>query len=185
VLSGASRCVERVSVHRVQDAGRRRIPLQKKVGAGLTLDEFGERLRVGSLGHVGLPQSAEMIASAFGWQLTEVREIIEPVVAERPTPSGLGTIEAGRVTGIHQVVAGSIDGREVLSLTLDMAVGLEEPRDEIVLTGDPDVTTIIPGGLHGDVATAAVVVNAIPLVVDGRSGLRVMTEMAPPRPAAG
>jgi len=185
VLSGASRSVEHVSVHRVQDAGRRRIPLQKKVGAGLTVDEFGERVRGGSLGHVGLPQSAEMIASAFGWELTEVREMIEPVVAERTTPSGLGEIEPGRVTGIHQVVAGSIDGREVISLTLHMAVGLDEPRDEIQLTGDPDIATVIPGGLHGDVATAAVVVNALPLVVGGRPGLRVMTEMAPPRPFVG
>ena len=185
VLSGASRCVERVFVHRVQDVGRRRISLQKRVGVGLTTQEFDERLHAGGLGHVGLPQSAEMMASAFGWSLTELRETIEPIVAERSTPSNLGEIPPHHVTGVHQVVSGSIGGQEVISLALDLAVGLEEPRDEIRLFGDPDIETVIPGGLHGDVATAAVVVNALPLAVDARPGLRVMTEIPPPRPRIG
>ncbi|MEW6058699.1 MAG: dihydrodipicolinate reductase [Actinomycetota bacterium] len=182
VLSGASRCVDRVSVHRVQDAGRRRVSLQRKVGVGLTVDEFDRRVDGGGLGHVGLSQSAEMIAAAFGWVLTEVRETIEPIVAERPTPSGLGDIPPNHVTGVHQVVSGSVGEREVISLALDLAVGLEEPRDEIRLAGDPDIATVVPGGLHGDVATAAVIVNALPLAVEARPGLRVMTEIAPPRP---
>ena len=63
-----------------------------------------------------------------------------------------------------------------------MAVGRPDPRDEVVLSGDPDVSMAIPGGLHGDVATAAVVVNAIPLVARAAPGLRVMSELPPPRP---
>jgi 4-hydroxy-tetrahydrodipicolinate reductase len=171
-----------VSVHRVQDAGTRRIPLQRKVGVGLTIEEFDDRVRADSLGHVGLQQSVAMIAAAFGWKLTDIREEIGPVVADRPTPSGLGEIEPGRVKGIHQLATGWIDGHEMISLTLDMAVGLEEPRDEVHLSGDPEISTVIPGGLHGDVATAAVVVNALPIVVGARPGLRVMTEVAPPHP---
>jgi hypothetical protein len=182
VLSGASKRVDRVSVRRVQDVGRRRVSVQRRVGVGLTIEELDERLGADGLGHVGLPQSAEMMASAFGWNLTEVRETIEPVLAERPTPSGLGEVPPHHVTGLRQVVIGSIGEREVISLTLDLAVGIEEPRDEICLFGDPDIETIIPGGLPGDVATAAVVVNALPLVVDARPGLRVMTEIPPPRP---
>jgi hypothetical protein len=184
VLSGASRWVERVSVHRVQDAGRRRISLQRRIGAGLTVREFGERVSANGLGHSGLPQSAEMIAAAFGWALTEIRQSIEPILAERATASSLGEIPPGHVAGIHQVVLGSIEEREVISLTLDLAAGLKEPRDEICLFGDPDMATVIPGGLHGDVATAAVVVNALPVVLDARPGLRVMTEIPPPRPRA-
>src|SRR4030042_1594562 len=124
VLSEASRCVERVSVHRVQDVGRRRISLQKRAWVGLTTQEFYD----------GVP------------------------------PGGGGRGSTHRV---------------------DRAGGPAGPRHEVCLFGDPDIETVIPGGLHGDVATAAVVVNALPLAVDARPGLRVMTEVPPPRPRLG
>lgn len=184
VLSAASRRVDHVAVHRVQEAGTRRLPLQRKVGAGMTVEEFEARVQAGGFGHRGLPESAQMVAAAMGWSLTEIVETLDPAIAERPTPSGLGEIAPGLVTGIHQVVRGSVDGREVVSLVLDMAVGLDEPRDEVRLTGDPDVSLVVPGGLHGDVATAAMVVNSLRLVADAPPGLRVMTDLAPPHPSA-
>ncbi len=182
VLSGASRRVDHVRVHRVQDAGVRRLPLQKKVGAGLSVDEFDELVLAGTVRHVGLPESAQAVAAAFGWELSELRDEIGPVVAEHPTPSALGEIAPGSVTGVRQRATGLVGESEVVELTLEMAVGLPDPRDEVVLTGDPDVSMAIPGGLHGDVATAAVVVNALPLVARAAPGLRVMAELPPPRP---
>src|SRR5262249_27069929 len=143
---------------------------------------FDSLVRAGTVRHVGLPESVDALAAAFDWQLTDVREEIGPIVAERPTPSGLGEIAPGAVTGVRQRATGVVDGRQVVGLTLEMAVGLANPRDEVFLSGDPDVSMVIPGGLHGDVATAAVVVNAIPLVVQAAPGLRVMAELAPPRP---
>jgi 4-hydroxy-tetrahydrodipicolinate reductase len=182
VLAGASRRVDSVAVHRVQDAGVRRVPLQRKVGAGLAVEDFDEVVRAGTVRHVGLPESAQALAAAFGWKLTELRDEIRPVVAERPTPSALGEIAAGSVAGVWQEATGFVDGREAVRLTLQMSVGAENPRDEVALSGDPDVSLVIPGGLHGDVATAAVVVNAIPLVTAAAPGLRVMAELPPPRP---
>ena len=41
-----------------------------------------------------------------------------------------------------------------------MYVGAREPHDTIELTGTPGLK-LIPGGTHGDFATAAVVVNSI------------------------
>ncbi len=184
VLSGAARRVDHVRVHRVQDAGVRRLPLQRKVGAGLSVAEFEERVAAGTVRHVGLPESAHALAAAFGWRLSELRDEIGPVVAETATPSGLGEIAPGRVTGVRQTATGFVDGREILRLTLEMAVGLPDPRDEVRLTGDPDLSLIIPGGLHGDVATAAVAVNAIERLVAAPPGLRVMAELPPPRPSA-
>ena len=51
VLSVSCRQVERVSVHRVQDAAQRRRPLQKKIGAGTSVDTF-EREVAAEAGHV-------------------------------------------------------------------------------------------------------------------------------------
>jgi hypothetical protein len=167
----------------VQDAGVRRLPLQRKVGAGLALDAFEELVRGGAVRHLGLRESAHAVADAFGWELTELRDEIAPVVAERPTPSDLGEIGPGQALGVWQRATGFVDGRKVVELTLEMAVGLADTRDEIALRGDPDVEMVIPGGLHGDVATAAVVVNAIPLLTTAAPGLRVMAELPPPHPS--
>jgi 4-hydroxy-tetrahydrodipicolinate reductase len=182
VLSGVSRRIDAVTVHRVQDAGVRRLPLQRKVGAGMTVEEFRSKAAAGELGHVGLRESAQALAAALNWPLSRLDETIDPVIAERPTPSGLGEIAVGGVTGLRQTAIGHLDGRVVVSLTLEMAVGLPDMRDDIRISGDPDLRMIVPGGLHGDVATAAIVVNAIPGIVRAAPGLRVMAELPPPHP---
>jgi 4-hydroxy-tetrahydrodipicolinate reductase len=182
VLAGVSQRVDHVSVHRVQDAGRRRLPLQRKVGAGLSVEEFVARADRGEVRHVGLPESVQAVAAAFGWNLTELTEQIEPVVAETLTSSGLGDIPAGHATGVRQVCVGSVREREVIRLTLEMAVGLPDPRDEIVLDGVPRTHMVIQGGLPGDGATAAIVTNALERVVLAPPGLRVMADIPPPRP---
>ncbi|HEX4685540.1 MAG TPA: hypothetical protein VH228_02070 [Nocardioides sp.] len=183
VLSGAAKRVDSVHVHRVQDAGLRREPLQAKVGAGITREEFDRRVAAGSMGHVGLTESAQAVAAALGWDPSGTTETIEPVVAAAPTPSAFGTIESGRVAGIDQVAVVVADGVERVRLHLQMAVGIGPSRDDVRLTGDPDLHLTVPGGLHGDLATAAALVNTIGSIRRAEPGLRVMSELRPPRPS--
>jgi len=135
VLSGAAKRVDSVRVHRVQDAGLRRRPLQAKVGAGISREEFDARVAAGSMGHVGLTESAQAVAAALGWEATGTTESIEPVVAESATESAFGTIEPGRITGIDQVAVVVDDGVERVRLHLQMAVGIGPSRDDVWLTG--------------------------------------------------
>jgi 2,4-diaminopentanoate dehydrogenase len=181
VLTGTARRVDHVRVARTQDAGVRRVPLQRKVGAGLSMEEFRSLAADGVIRHVGLRESAQAVGSALGWRLDRVEETIAPVLAERAVASALGPIEAGGVAGVGQVAVAYEGEREVVRLELRMAVGLES-RDEVWLTGDPDVHAVIPSGLHGDVATAAMVVNVVEPLLRAAPGLRVMSELAPPRP---
>ena len=184
VLSAAAKRVDHVRVVRRQDASNRRLPLQRKVGAGLDQATFRRRADAGDLGHVGLRESAQAIGAALAWSLSSIEESIEPVCAERTTETPLGEIEAGMVLGLrHRVLAYRGDA-EVVSLELQMALGLGTSIDEIDIAGDPDVRLVVPGGLHGDSATASIMVNAIPVVMAARPGLAVMTDLAPPRPAA-
>lgn len=182
VLTGAARRVDRVLVTRVQDAGTRRVPLQRKVGAGLAVDEFARLVEGGLVRHVGLRESAQAICAALAIGDARVTETIEPVIARARLDSALGPIEAGRVAGVHQVASASAAGREAVRLDLLMAVGAEA-YDEIVIEGDPGIRMRVAGGLHGDVATEAVLVNTIAPLLHARPGLRVMTELTPPRPA--
>jgi 4-hydroxy-tetrahydrodipicolinate reductase len=58
-----------------------------------------------------------------------------------------------------------------------MYVGAKDPRDMIELRGTPEISLVIPGGIHGDIATAAVVVNTIPAILDAPSGLRTVRDL--------
>jgi 4-hydroxy-tetrahydrodipicolinate reductase len=124
VLAASQRAVRGVTVHRVQDAGLRRLPLQRKVGAGLTVEEFAERVTEGTIRHVGLPESARLVDRALGLGCTEFTETIDPVIAQAPVPLGDSTVEAGRVLGIDQLVVARRHGAEVIRLHLQMAVSL-------------------------------------------------------------
>ena len=57
-------CVEVSSVRcaRIVNAMRRRKQLQLKLGAGIDIEEFERRKSVGAIGHVGLRESAALIA---------------------------------------------------------------------------------------------------------------------------
>lgn len=182
VLSGVLSKVDSVRVRRVQDAAVRRLPLQAKAGVGLSVAEFKERVRTNQLGHVGLRQSADSLADAFGWQFDDYTESIRAVVADRATASGLREVAAGQVLGLRQVARGTLEKRPVVVLDLTLAVGVRRAYDEIVLDGDVPLKTHIAGGLHGDTATVAVVVNSVERILHASPGLVTMPDLPPPHP---
>jgi 4-hydroxy-tetrahydrodipicolinate reductase len=104
--------VSRLEVRRVVDVSTRRIQLQRKVGAGITLAEFEQRKATGRFGHVGLMESARLVARALGWPVGGWHEVLEPVVCSERREAGEIRLEKGQVAGIHQVVSGRSDGRE-------------------------------------------------------------------------
>jgi hypothetical protein len=58
-----------------------------------------------------------------------------------------------------------------------MYVGANDPADTIELQGHPNVSLTIPGGSHGDIATASVVVNSIPVILNAPAGLRTARDL--------
>lgn len=176
-LAAASQRVERVSVRRVVDASRRRLPLQRKIGAGMTVEEFHQAVQAGRIRHVGLPESVALIAEGLGINVDEISETIEPILSDQDISTEYLQVRRGQVAGVHQVCRGLVQDQERIRLDLQMSVGAKDPVDEIQLFGVPEVSLRIPGGLHGDLATAAVVVNTIPLVVQAPPGLRTITDI--------
>jgi len=170
--------VNRISVTRVVDAGTRRLPLQRKVGAGLNLGQFRRAVTEGSVRHVGLPESVHMIAAALGWKLDRVDETLEPAVAPRDLDTEYLRIPAGAAAGIKQTARGYRDGELAISLDLQMYVGAESPRDHVHVDGDPPIDATVTGGVAGDLATAAITVNAIPKLMAARAGVVTMKDLA-------
>ncbi|HEU4382767.1 MAG TPA: dihydrodipicolinate reductase [Anaeromyxobacteraceae bacterium] len=158
-LSQVTGAVRHVHATRVVDASARRGSLQRKIGAGLTEEEFEERSERGEVGHVGLAESAALAALGCGLAVDEVEEEMEPVLATRDRDAEVPVLE-GQVAGVRQLARGFGEGREVVRLELVLAVGAEHPRDEVMLDADPPLRLHVPGGVPGDEATAWAMVHA-------------------------
>jgi hypothetical protein len=177
MLTAPCAVVKRVSVTRVVDAATRRVPLQRRVGAGLTLSQFRHATTAGTVRHVGLVESAHLIASGLGWKLDRVDETIEPAIAPRDLDTAYVRVPAGCAAGIKQYARGYCRGELAISLDLQMYVGAESPRDHILIDGEPPIDMTIAGGVAGDQATPAIVINSIPKVLSAPPGLITMKEL--------
>lgn len=170
-LSAVSQRVDSARAVRIVDASKRRLPLQKKIGAGMTPEEFRAQVAAGIIKHHGLPESIAMVADGLSFALDEITETINPVIAEEAVRTQFLEVAAGQVAGVHQVARGLSRGEEKIFMELKMYVGAKDPADTIELRGEPNLKLVIPGGTHGDIATAAVVINAIPAILAAPAGL--------------
>lgn len=172
--------VDRIEVHRVQDARIRRLPFQQKIGAGLTTEQFTRGVERGLLRHVGFTESIQMIADAVGWKLERTSVEIEPKVATELVESELLAVDPGYVCGIVQHGVGYVQGEPRIGLRLEAYLGAPESYDSVLIEGSPRIFSKIEGGVHGDIATASIVVNAIPAVLAAPPGLRTMRDVRLP-----
>jgi hypothetical protein len=177
--------VDAVRVDRIQDARIRRLPFQQKIGSGLTVEEFEERVKAGTVRHVGLTESVAMIADAVGWKLERITDDIRPRIAEVPVESRFLKVAAGRVCGILQDGIGYRGGRPVIVLHMEAYLGAPESFDSVKIEGSPAVHVRALGGYHGDVATTSITVNTIPRVLQAPPGLHTMRTLALPSFAGG
>jgi hypothetical protein len=177
VITGVCQEIERVKAVRIQDASIRRRPFQQKIGAGQTIEGFNKLVQAGDLRHVGLPESIAMIAAGLGWRLDDITERIEPVIAESEVKSEFVTIYPAQVAGVKQIGYGWKRGQAVITLDFQAYIGCKEPYDAVYITGTPDMEVVIRGGVNGDIATAAIVVNCIPRVMDAPVGLLTMKDL--------
>ena len=175
-LMGACQEVRSIQIDRAVDAARRREPLQRKVGAGLTKSRFEELVTAGKVRHVGLTESMHMITHVMGLEDVVVTEEIGPVIAERDMTTDYLEIHRGEVAGVEQAATAMIGGDQVARLRLRMAVGVEE-ADHIAIEGVPPLDITVAGGVHGDRATAAILVNCVPSILDALPGLRSMVDI--------
>ena len=180
VLSSVCKDIEQIIVERVQDASPRRIPFQKKIGAGLDLKSFKAKEQQGILRHVGLPESIHLLANSIGIKLDKVFEEIKPVVSENEIDTGNIKIRKGDARGVEQMAYGYKNGNCKIKMQFKAAIGEPKSFDRITIKGTPSFSSEISGGVNGDIATCAIAINSIKSVLKAPSGLHTMADIGVP-----
>lgn len=184
-LTAVCQKIEKIKAVRVMNAATRRLPFQKKIGAGLTVKEFKRKIENRKItGHVGLKQSIAMIADALKWNLDKITvESVEPVIAKKPVESAGIKVRKGEVTGLRQRTKGIMRNKEVIVLDFQAYIGAEKEYDAVTIEGVPSVKQNIHPCVHGDKGTVAMIVNSIPKVINASPGLLTMKDLPVPSAA--
>ena len=106
--------------------------------------------------------------------------LIQPKLAQVTISSEFLAVDPGYVSGIIQDGVGYRKGEPVIRLHMEAYLGAPDPYDSIEIEGSPRLSLKIAGGIHGDVATASIVVNSIPRVLGAAPGLHTMRDLPLP-----
>ena len=179
-LTGVCREVREIHVQRVVNAATRRGPLQKKIGSGWAPAEFERLFALGKAGHAGLKDSAALIAHCLGWQLEDLTETCEAMVADHDIKTPHVEVKKGQCCGLHQRAEAKVKGKLCLTLDLRMYLDAPNPHDACQIVGEPGLNLMLQGGVAGDGATVASLVNAAPRILKASPGLLLMTNIGVP-----
>jgi 4-hydroxy-tetrahydrodipicolinate reductase len=179
-LTGVCRNVRAIHIQRVVNASTRRGPLQKKIGSGLPAAAFERLFNQGKAGHAGLKDSSALIAHCLGLKIAELVETGKAVVASYDIRTRHVEAKKGQCCGPHQHAEAKVDGEVRLTLDLKMYLDAQNPHDACQIEGDPPLNLMLNGGVAGDGATVASLVNAAPRILKAPPGLLLMTDIAVP-----
>jgi hypothetical protein len=183
VLTGPCQTVDTIHVTRHMNSSRRRVSFQKKIGTGMTTDEFRKEISQGKItGHVGLVESIQMIDAALNLGLDEVVEIPpEAIIAIESITNSFASILKGNVLGLKSVGVGRKAGKDLVTLEFQAYAEATPEYDEVIIEGTPRIHQRIEGGVQGDQGTIGMLLNLIPVVIDASPGLKTMKDLPVPR----
>jgi 2,4-diaminopentanoate dehydrogenase len=179
-MTGVSRDVRAIHVQRVVNASTRREPLQRKIGSGWTPEEFRRLFKEGKAGHAGLKESLALIAHCMGWKYTDLTEVGDAMVADHDIKTKFLEVKKGQCCGLHQRAEAKVNGKVALTLDLKMYLDAKNPHDAIQIEGEPPLDVVVNGGVAGDHATVAALVNTAGRILKAPAGLLLMTDLAVP-----
>ncbi|MHA2238304.1 MAG: NAD(P)H-dependent amine dehydrogenase family protein [Candidatus Hodarchaeales archaeon] len=185
VMTAPCQIVDKISITRMMNSSKRREPFQRKIGTGLSTDDFQAKIRNKEItGHVGLTESIQMIVGALCLPDGEILENSpEPVVTPANILTSYGeSVKQGNVCGLKSSATykNSETGEIIISMDFIAYAGDHEEYDSIDIEGTPNINQKITGGVHGDLGTAAMVANLVPHVYKSSAGLFTMKDTPVP-----
>lgn len=190
-LTGACYEVNHIEAKRINNLSPFGPAVMREQGVGLTLDEFKNKNNSGELsGHVGFPESINMISDALGWKLSDViKQTKTPIISKNYRKSPNAEVQPGNVAGVNMLGYGYVDNELKIEMIHPQQV---EPQSENIETGDyinisgtPNISMSIKPEIPGGIGTIAMCVNMIPHVINSRPGLKTMLDLPVPRAIMG
>jgi len=155
-------------------------------GVGTTVEQFKKGVADGSIvGHIGFPESINLIAKALNWKIDEIVETREPIVSnvERSTPHV--HVAPGDVAGCRHIGKGYSKGELKIELIHPQQIHPElegqDTGDYIEIYGDPNVNMANKPEIPGGKGTYASTGNYIPLMKAAPAGMLTVVDMPLPR----
>lgn len=184
-MTGVCYNITEIKASRINDLSPFGPTVMKTQGVGTTPEEFKAGVEAGTIvGHVGFPESMAMIASALGWELDEIRQTKEPIIAKKYRETPHVKVEPGMVAGCRHIAYGIKDGKTLVTLIHPQQVRPEnegvDTGDYIEIYGEPNINLAIKPEIPGGIGTIAIAVNSIPNVIKSRAGLVNMTQLPVP-----
>ena len=118
-----------------------------------------------------------MISDSLGLGVDEIREEIQPVLLHREVGSSDIIVPPGAAAGLRQNAAGNRNGEAVISMDFQAYLGAPESYDAVHIDGTPELDVKIDGGVHGDIGTVSMIINAVDRVVRAPAGLLTVLDV--------
>ena len=164
LVASAAKNPTSIHVVRSVDVSRRRRQLQARSGVGHTRAKFEKEVKEGFIGHLGLVESAHLIALSLGKPLEGLRDGVFPVVGSEDYVMGVRQFAEGRA------------GDCLIRLDLEMSMTSAD-FDVVEVKGEPEIKLRFEKGLFGDSATVALTVHAVERVGRARAGLITVLDL--------
>ena len=178
--------IDRIEAQRVNDLSPFGPTVMRTQGVGTTVEEFERGVADGTIvGHIGFPESIQLIARAVGWKIDRIEESREPIVTsvERSTPHV--RVAPGDVAGCKQIGRGYVGDELKIELIHPQQIHPEMEGigtgDYIHVFGDPEVHMATGPEIPGGKGTYASTGNYIPLIGAAPAGLLTVVDMPLPR----
>lgn len=189
-LTGTCEEVDYIKAARVNDLSPFGKAVMIEQGVGVTKDEFLKGVEDGSIaGHVGFPESINMITEGIGWNLEKVIETREPIMSNVYRKSEYAEVEAGNVAGCRQCGYGYVNGQVKIEMEHPQQIlpHLEGQAtgDYVSIKGIPNIDLQITPEIPGGIGTIAMCVNSIPHIINAIPGLKTMLDIPVPRAIMG
>jgi len=191
VLTVAGACwdVQELTVERVVDISGYSEAILRRSGVGVTPDVFTRRCETGDItGHIGFPQSMNIVADAMGQTIERIDRQIEPLLAgERLEASGM-VVEPDETAGFVQHYVAVANGEPWFTAHLVAHVDMEHAelstRDVIAISGSVSVRMVVEPSFNSQTTVAAMLANSLDRVVAAPPGWLTVAGLPPARPTA-
>jgi 4-hydroxy-tetrahydrodipicolinate reductase len=189
-MTGCCESVDSIVSRRVNSLSPFGKTVMEEQGIGMEVEEFNKKVQAGTMaGHVGFPESIQMIADAIGWKVEKVEQSMEAILTDVERVAPYGSAKAGQVAGVDMKGFGYIDGKVKIEMDHPQQIEPEQvgvkTGDYVIINGTPNINMVNSPEIPGGIGTIAMCVNMIPQVINAPAGLQTMIDLPVPRAIMG